>query len=44
MNNIEILLERLESLQITEETSNKYKQTDTEMLEIPAQAMNNESI
>ena len=31
MNDIEILLEQLGSLQITEEASNEYKQTDTEM-------------
>ena len=43
-NDIEALLERLGSLQITEEASNKYEQTDTEMSETPAQAMSNENV
>jgi len=42
INDIEALSERLGSLQITEETLNK--QTDTEMLEAPVQAINNENI
>ena len=37
-------MERLGSLQITEEASNKYEQTDTEILETPAQAMSNENV
>ena len=41
-NDIKALLERLGSLQITEETLNE--QTDTEMLEAPVQAMNNKNI
>jgi len=36
MNDIEALLEQLGSLQITEEASNEYKQTDTEMSAAPA--------
>ena len=40
MDNIEALLERLGSLQITEEASSKYKQMETdEMLNIPALAV-----
>jgi len=35
MNDIKALLERLGSLQITEEASNKYEQTDIEMLVAP---------
>ena len=37
-NNIEVLSEQLGSLQITEEASSKYEQTDTEMLTAPAPA------
>jgi len=36
MNDIEILSKWLESLQITEEASNEYKQIDTKMLAAPA--------
>jgi len=43
-NNIKVLLKKLGFLQITEEASNKYKQTDTEILEAPAQAINNKNI
>ena len=39
-NNIEALLERLRSLQITEEASSEYKQTDTEMSAAPVLAIN----
>jgi len=39
-NNIEALLEQLESLQITEKASNKDKRTDTEMLTAPALVVN----
>jgi len=34
--NIKALSKQLESLQITEEASNNYKQTDTEMSIVPA--------
>jgi len=34
-NNIEALLEQLGSLQIAEEASSEYKQTDTEMSAVP---------
>ena len=37
-DNIEVLSEQLESLQITEEALNKYKQMDTEMSVAPAPA------
>jgi len=40
MNKIEVLLEQLESLQITEEASNKYEQTNTEISAVPAPATN----
>jgi len=40
MNNIKALLERLESLQITEEASSEYKQMETDkMLNAPASAV-----
>jgi len=39
-NEIEVLLEQLESLQITEEASSEYEQTDTEMSAALAPAMN----
>jgi len=38
MNDIEALSEQLESLQITEEASSKYKQMDTEMSSVLAPA------
>jgi len=38
MNDIEALSEQLGSLQITEEASSKYEQTDTEMSTAPAPA------
>ena len=44
MDNIEALSEWLESLQIVEEASNEYKQTDTEMLVAPALAAFNKNI
>jgi len=37
-NDIEVLSERLRSLQVTEEALNKYKWTDTEMSSAPAPA------
>ena len=40
MNNIEALSEWLGSLQITEEASSDYKQTDTEMSVAPAISKN----
>ena len=40
MNKIEVLLEQLGSLQITEKSSSKYKQTDIEMSAAPALATN----
>jgi len=43
-NNIEALSERLGSLQITEEASSKYKQTDTEMFTAPAPAPVNKNV
>jgi len=43
-NNIEILSEQLESLQITEEASSKYKQTDTEMFTALAPAPVNKNV
>jgi len=42
MNDIEALLEKLGSLQITKETSNE--QIDTEMSEALAPAMNNKNV
>jgi len=38
MNNIKALSEQLGSVQITEEASSKYEQTDTEMSSAPAPA------
>jgi len=43
-NNIKTLSERLESLQITEEASNNYKQTDTEMSVVSAPVKISENI
>ena len=43
-NDIEVLLEWLELLQITEEALSEYEQTDTEMLAAPAPATMNENI
>jgi len=44
MNDIEVLLEQLRSLQIMKEASEMNKQTDIEMLEIPTQVTSNENI
>ena len=46
MNNIETLLERLESLQIMEKASSDYEQMNTEMSAVlaPAPAASNENI
>ena len=44
MNDIEVLLEQLGSLQIMEEVSNKYEQMDTEILVALALAAFNENI
>ena len=44
MNDIEILLKQLGSLQIAEEASDEYEQTDTEMSVTPAPAAFNENI
>jgi len=41
-NNIETLSERLESLQITNETSEEYERSDIEMLTAPVPMTNNE--
>jgi len=40
MNKIEVLLEQLGFLQITEKSSSKYKQTDIEISAAPALATN----
>jgi len=44
MNDIEALSERLGSLQITEEVSSDYEQTDTEMSVVPAPAAISENV
>ena len=44
MNDIEALSEQLGFLQIMKEASEMNKQTDIEMLEIPAQVTSNENI
>jgi len=41
-DDIDVLLERLGSLQITNKASEEYKQSDTEILTAPAPTMNNE--
>ena len=43
-NNIEALLERLGSLQITDETSKDYERSDTEMSVAPVPAAINENV
>jgi len=44
MNDIEALSEQLESLQITEEASDDYKQMDTEMSLAPVPATINKNV
>jgi len=44
MNGIEALSERLGSLQITEEVSSDYEQTDTKMSVVPAPAAISENV
>jgi len=41
-DDIDVLSERLGSLQITNKASEEYKQSDTEILTAPAPTMNNE--
>jgi len=44
MNNIEVLLEWLGSLQITKEASNDYEQMDIKMSEVPIPVAINKNI